>query len=84
MACLMALLPARQQFLKNNMTIKLNDYWSQHLLKMPESGMGYQKVDLTLKNGRVLKNLIVLNAEDCQSDEKFSVEDISDIHLHKD
>ncbi|MGB7747652.1 MAG: hypothetical protein WBN75_10240 [Verrucomicrobiia bacterium] len=66
------------------MTIKLNDYWSQCLVKMPETGMGYQKVDLTFKDGRILKGLIVLNAEDCQTEEEFNVADIADIRLHKD
>ena len=51
---------------------------------MPETGMGYQKVDLTFKDGRILKGLIVLNAEDCQTEEEFNVADIADIRLHKD
>ena len=42
------------------MTVKLNDYWSQLLAHMPETGMGYQKVDLILKDGRTLKGLLVL------------------------
>jgi len=65
------------------MTIKLNDYWSQRLIQMPETGMGYQNVDLIFKDGHVLKGLIVLNAEDCQTEEKFEVADIADIRLHK-
>jgi hypothetical protein len=65
------------------MTIKLNDYWSQRLAHMPETGMGYQKVDLILKDGRTLKGLLVLNAEDCQTEQEFKVEDIADIKLHR-
>lgn len=65
------------------MTTKLNDYWSQRLVKLPETGMGYQKVDLYLNDGRTLKGLIVLNAEDCESEESFKVEDIVDIKISR-
>jgi hypothetical protein len=64
------------------MTIKLNENWSQHLVKLPETGMGYQKVDLIFKDGRKLKDLIVLNAEDCETEESFNVDDIADIKIH--
>lgn len=80
----MAPSPAPSPYLTNKMTIKINDYWSQRLVKMPETGMGYQKVDLTFKDGRILKGLIILNAEDCQTEEEFNVADIADIRLHKD
>jgi len=65
------------------MTIKLNDYWVSRLVQMPETGMGYQKVDVTFKDGHILKGLIVLNAEDCQTEEEFNVMDIVDIKIHK-
>ena len=65
------------------MTVKLNDYWSQRLAHMPETGMGYQKVDLVLKDGRTFKGLLVLNAEECQTEQEFKVEDIADIKLHR-
>ena len=65
------------------MTVKLNDYWTQRLAHMPETGMGYQKVDLTLKDGRTLKCLLVYNAEECQTEQEFRVEDIADIKLHR-
>jgi hypothetical protein len=65
------------------MTIKLNDYWSERLVQMPETGMGYQKVDVSLKDGRNLKGLMVFNAEDCETEEDFKVEDIEEIRIHK-
>ena len=65
------------------MTIKLNEFWSKRLVQMPETGMGYQKVDLTFKDGRILKGLIVLNAEDCETEEAFNVEEIDDIKIQK-
>ncbi len=38
--------------------------WLQRfLLSQPESGMGYQQVELHLRDGRIIPNLIVRNAE---------------------
>jgi len=45
------------------MKLKLNNYWTEKLLKYPETGMGYQKVDIILKSGRTIRNIVVLNAE---------------------
>ena len=50
---------------------------------MPETGMGYQKVDLIFKDGRILSGLIVLNAEDCKTEEAFNVADIADIKINR-
>jgi len=50
---------------------------------MPETGMGYQKVDLIFKDGRILKGVIVLNAEECETEEAFNVDDIADITFHR-
>lgn len=41
--------------------IFLSDELTKQLINAPETGMGYHKVDLYLKNGEVLKNKIVLN-----------------------
>lgn len=49
---------------------------------MPETGMGYQKVDLFFKDSRIVKGVIVLNAEDCETEEAFNVDDIADIKMH--
>ncbi len=34
-----------------------------YLSELPESGMGYQLVDITLKDGKQLKNRIVVNSQ---------------------
>ena len=39
--------------------MKLPDRWLQYLLTMPETGMGYQIVDIELRDGRVFKQAIV-------------------------
>ena len=79
----MAPSPDPSLYLTNKMTIKLNDYWSQRLVQMPETGMGYQKVDLIFKDGRIIKEVYVLNAEDCETKEVFRVEEIADIKIYK-
>jgi len=43
--------------------IKLREEHIKYLLELPESGMGYQIVDITLKNGQQLKKRIVLNSQ---------------------
>lgn len=66
--------------------MKLSKKWTKHLRSMPESGMGYQLVDVVLKGGRVLKEVYVYNAEElilpveCKD---LKIKDIADIKLSK-
>lgn len=62
-------------------TVRLTEPWIDRLVHLPESGMGYQKVNIVLKRGRVLKNVIVFNAEECQVPEYFEASDIVDVLL---
>ena len=39
--------------------IKLPERWLQHLRTIPETGMGYQIVDIELKDGRVFQQAII-------------------------
>jgi hypothetical protein len=43
-------------------TIKLPERFTAQLLQLPEDGMGYQFVDVELKDGRILSHVVVLNA----------------------
>lgn len=65
--------------------IALNQEQIEYLSHLPEQGMGYQIVDLILKNGDVLRNKIVLNCSFLQLDdqEQLNVEDIDKIELHR-
>jgi hypothetical protein len=63
------------------MTVRLPEYWSERLIHLPESGMGYQRVNIVLKEGKVLKNVTVLNAEECQVSDPFEPSDIVDVQL---
>ena len=68
------------------MRIKLSNKWVEYLCSMPESGMGYQLVDVTLKDGRVFKEILVFNAEELQLPPEYKdlkIEDIEDIKLCK-
>lgn len=54
--------------------LRLLEYHSQRLVKLPETGMGYQKVKLIFKNGDVLHNMTVLNSEFLLVDEKLQID----------
>ncbi len=43
-------------------SVKLTEEQISILENLPEQGMGYQIVNLTLKNGRILTDRIVLNS----------------------
>ena len=61
--------------------IILNEKWTAHLLSLPESGMGYQIVDITLRNGTMFRDLIVSdgNVIPLMEDEDIDNEDILEI-----
>lgn len=47
--------------------------WIQHfLLSQPESGMGYQQVELHLKDGRIIPELVALNSEVIQLPDRYN------------
>ena len=64
------------------MRMKLEQRWIKRLLQLPESGMGYQRVDLRLADGRELKDLPVFNAEELELPEEFVGVRIKDLHIH--
>jgi hypothetical protein len=45
------------------MRLELSQKIIDRLLQMPESGMGYQRVDLVLRDGSIIPNVMVFNAE---------------------
>ena len=64
------------------MRIKLEQRWVKRLLQLPESGMGYQRVDLRLADGRELKDVPVFNAEELEMPEEFAHARIKELRLH--
>ena len=62
--------------------IPLNQKWIDQLTKLPESGMGYQIIDVHLRDGRILERVFVFNAE-MPTGFDFTENDIADITLSK-
>lgn len=65
------------------MRIKLDRQWVERLLKLPESGMGYQRVNVRMADGREVKNAVVLNAEVLELPDDFGPATVTDIQLHE-
>lgn len=65
------------------MRIKLEQRWTKRLLRLPESGMGFQRVDLQLADGRELKDVLVFNAEEMEVSEELASSQIKDIRPHR-
>lgn len=59
--------------------IKLKPEQTSFLLSLPEKGMGYQVVDLILKTGEVLKDVIILNSEIAETNKLIENSDIKEI-----
>jgi hypothetical protein len=66
------------------MILNLSSHWIQKLVELPETGMGYQRMRVSLRNGRELRNVIVENAQHMSlPDElgKISESDIASINI---
>ena len=62
------------------MLVHLRAELDRKLEGLPESGMGYQVVDLILSDGRKLRNVVVFNAEEAQVAENLLGDaEISDV-----
>ena len=64
------------------MRIKLEPRFVNRLLEQPESGIGYQRVDIRLVDGRELKDVVVFNAEEAEVPDEFAHAKIADVRLH--
>lgn len=67
----------------NSNKIELPEVFVQRLVQLPESGMGYQRVRIVLKNGEVLYNHLVFNCSFLQlhDGEVIKPEEIATIEL---
>ena len=63
------------------MRVKLEQRWMKRLFQLPESGMGYQRVDLRLADGRELKNVLAFNAQEVELPDECADAKIEDVHL---
>ncbi|KAA9338810.1 hypothetical protein [Adhaeribacter soli] len=65
--------------------IELPEPFVQYLIKQPEQGMGYQIVDIALKNGRKYSGLRVLNCSLLLIDEEENIlpDDIFEVNVNQ-
>jgi len=66
------------------MRIKLAQRWIDLLVKQPEWGMGYQRVDVRFADGRHVENVMVFNAEDLDVPDTFAGAEVQELYLHHD
>jgi hypothetical protein len=57
--------------------------WTRRLVEMPESGMGYQRVDIFFADGSVRRNCMVFNAEEVELPETYAAKEIRDVRMHR-
>lgn len=49
-----------------NVRVRLTERWVDHVRGLPETGMGYQIVDVVLRNGKGFRGIVVRNAEEME------------------
>lgn len=69
--------------MKKKLEIKLPENLIRKLQELPETGMGYQVVNFKFKDGKIVKNITVLNSSIALLDETIDVSQIEDIKLAK-
>jgi len=45
------------------MRVPLSREWAEKFSALPETGMGYQRVRIRLRDGRALSNIVLLNSQ---------------------
>lgn len=65
------------------MRIQLDSRWTAELLRLPESGMGYQRVDIRFRDGRELADVPVFNAEEVELPDELARVEITDLRPHR-
>jgi hypothetical protein len=61
------------------MRVTLDKKWSDRLVKLPEAGMGYQRVDIRFAGDRTVRDVMVFNAEEAELPEEYARLAIKDI-----
>ena len=65
------------------MRVTLERRWVDHLRRLPESGMGYQRVDVWFSDGRQIRNALVFNSQDLELPDDCGNLQIAAIDLHR-
>jgi hypothetical protein len=63
------------------MRIKLERRFVERLSNLPESDMGYQRVDIRVSDGRELKDVVVFKAEEADVPDEFAQAKITDVRV---
>jgi hypothetical protein len=66
-----------------NVRIQLPKKWIQYLSEQPESGMGYQLVDIFFVDGTYVNDCIVFNAEQIDLPKTYAKKKIQRITFRK-
>lgn len=66
------------------MRVKLNQYWMDFVAGLPESGIGYQHVDVYFGPEKILRDVMVLNSEFIELPAVLASAKITEIRIHKD
>lgn len=61
--------------------LQLPQKWVDYLTRLPESGMGYQRVDVLLEDGTELEDCTVFNAEEIEIPEPHAGKRIEKLML---
>jgi len=65
------------------MRLKLDKKWAAFLLTLPESGMGYQRIDIFFAGGSMLHDIVAYNAEEIEIPSQYLNKEITKIQIHK-
>jgi hypothetical protein len=65
------------------MRVTLEKKWTEQLVNQLESGMGYQRVDIRFAGGRLVRDVLVFNAEEAELPEEFARLPITDIVVRR-
>lgn len=65
------------------MRVPLHRKWIKRLVKLPESGMGYQRVNIRFADDRVAEDVLVFNAEEAELPEELARVPIREITLRE-
>jgi hypothetical protein len=64
-----------------NVRVQLPKKWVEYLIHQPESGMGYQRVDVVLEDGTTLVDCLVFNADEIKIPGEHAHKSIKEIRL---
>lgn len=60
----------------------LPEKWTSFLVTQPESGMGYQRIDMEFADGSHIEDCVVFNAEEVEVPDDYANKAIKSIKLH--